>query len=189
LRLPPTFVEIGISTEDTISGCAHPRIESQLGLVVSWKAASGTHLWTDTRDDGGDDAALELVMDSSESRAFVAGFVTHPDGDTDLLVQSYGVLSGAILWDDLYDKANDSDTAGCRIRCGSRLVQTVEDLCRRGRIDDHRPQLHWPKAGGTTPAVDAKDSTALRSVSPAARQQVAPADPPLGGLAGMGLAS
>jgi hypothetical protein len=32
LRLPPTFVEIGISTEDTISGCAHPRIESQLGF-------------------------------------------------------------------------------------------------------------------------------------------------------------
>ena len=77
-------------------------------LVRAYNAKTGSLRWEDEFDEaGGTDSASAIILKGN--RVFAAGGVTNAAGNTDILVRAYNAETGALLWEDQYDKAGGSD--------------------------------------------------------------------------------
>jgi outer membrane protein assembly factor BamB len=90
-------------------------------LIRAYDAKTGALLWEDQVDQSGfDDAALALTV--CEGQVFIAGFGTKAAGNNDFLVRAYQAETGALIWEDLVDKAGLSEAAMALAAGGGQVV-------------------------------------------------------------------
>jgi PQQ-like domain len=90
-------------------------------LIRAYEAKTGTLLWEDQVDQAGfDDAALALSVRGGQ--VFIAGFGTKAAGNNDFLVRAYQAKTGALIWEDLVDKAGLSEAAMALAAGGGQVV-------------------------------------------------------------------
>jgi putative pyrroloquinoline-quinone binding quinoprotein len=90
-------------------------------LIRAYEAKTGALLWADQVDHAGfDDAALALTVQGGQ--VFIAGFGTKAAGNNDFLVRAYQAKSGALVWEDLVDRAGLSEAAVALAAGGGQVV-------------------------------------------------------------------
>ena len=79
-------------------------------LVRGYDVKTGSILWSNQLDvAAGDEAASSVALRGSS--VFVAGYVVNGNADEDWKIRAYNAKTGAVLWEDQYDLANDDDRA------------------------------------------------------------------------------
>jgi outer membrane protein assembly factor BamB len=90
-------------------------------LIRAYEAKTGALLWEDQVDEAGlDEAALALSV--REGQVFIAGFGTKAAGNNDFLVRAYQAKTGALVWEELVDKAGLSEAAVALAAGGGQVV-------------------------------------------------------------------
>jgi PQQ-like domain len=79
-------------------------------LVRAYDKTSGSLLWEDQVDNGGDDVAWKVATDGQ--RVFVAGSTSSSSPEPwNLILRAYDALSGDLAWENVYPNALPSDVA------------------------------------------------------------------------------
>jgi glucose dehydrogenase len=109
-------------------------------VVRSYDAATGQLIWQDQDDRGqGNDLAYGVV--ATRDAAFGVGAVRDPD-DADWLVRAYEPDTGAVLWQDQFDKAGNNDFALDAAVEGGRLF--VGGITLNPTVDPRFPfNFNW----------------------------------------------